>query len=165
MSDSISIIELANGGLTIVDSDLHDWLSKWVWRQSDHGYAYCNEPKGPYKQEKIYLHALINGTPKGFKTDHVNRCKLDNRRSNLRTTTASGNNRNVGKKMRFGKSTSSKFKGVYRDKRGNKWVAGCNENGKTICLGRFDSEEEAASVYNARISKSHGDFAVLNTFN
>lgn len=33
------------------------------------------------------MHAVINKTPKGYDTDHINRNRLDNRRANLRTVT------------------------------------------------------------------------------
>ena len=42
---------------------------------------------------------------------------------------------------------SSKYKGVYCDKRSNKWVSRITINGKQKHLGSFTSEEDAAEAY------------------
>ena len=43
-----------------------------------------------------------------------------------------------------------------------KFTATIQVNGKSINLGRFASEEEAALVYNKAALKYHGEFARLN---
>jgi len=159
MNDT-AIIALKNGGLTVVDSDLFEWLNQWKWQPTPEGYAcrYERVQKGKYK--KIYLHSLINGTPQGLRTDHKNGIKLDNRRQNLRTADRFQNARNSVKHQR-GKP-SSQYKGVYWSKTENKWKACIRFNGKSKGLGTFVDEIEAAKAYNRCAKDIHGEFARLN---
>lgn len=54
------------------------------WHISDSGYAIWRGLVDGKKQT-IRLHRLINNTPEGMITDHINHNRLDNRRANLRT--------------------------------------------------------------------------------
>lgn len=146
-------IKLTQGKETCVD--LADWpmVSGYKWHFSGSGscrYAMSTRWVGD-KKERYLLHRLIlPGVPL---VDHKDCDGLNNRRSNLRAATArqnSGNSRKI-------KPASSRFKGVSFDKKRNKWVAGI-----AINLGRFDSEEEAARVYDVAAAKIHGEFARLN---
>ena len=71
------------------------------------------------KQDKIYI-------------DHINRNKLDNRRSNLRIATKSQNGLNREESV-----------GVSWRKERNKWRARITINGKEQFLGHFNNWEEA----------------------
>jgi hypothetical protein len=165
--NDIAHIYLKSGGFTIVDLDLHDWLSRWTWTESPEGYAYRYEriSKSPRKYRKVYLHVLINGTPTDHKTDHKNGCRLDNRRSNLRTATNLQNSANQTKKRFRNGKASSKFKGVYFNKREQKWIAGGSVNRKTVRFGSFETEREAATCYNQKARELYGEFAGLNQLN
>ena len=79
---------------------------------------------------------------RGKVVDHINRNKLDNRRSNLRIVSYGFNNRNKDKRV----GASSKFKGVYLH-HSNKWQAYINIDGKRCSLGLFEKEEDAAARY------------------
>lgn len=89
--------------------------------------------------------------------DHINGDKSDNRKMNLREAPGNGNWRNC--KPRGG---SSKFKGVYLDRYGKKWGSRIKVNGKTIHLGTFESEEDAAREYDKASRKYHGEFSSTN---
>jgi hypothetical protein len=51
---------------------------------------------------------------------------------------------------------TSKYKGVYWDKFRNKWNSRISHNHKTIHVGRFDSEKEAAKQYDLAAVKLYG---------
>ena len=57
---------------------------------------------------------------------------------------------------------SSKYKGVCWDKSRNKWLANTQFNRKSIFIGYYDIEEDAALAYNKKATELFGEFACLN---
>lgn len=90
--------------------------------------------------------------------DHINRDKGDNRLCNLRIATCSQNSANTNPRS----NTTSRFKGVSWDKTNGKWFASITVNGRQKNLGRYDSEIDAARVYNNAAVRAFGSFARLN---
>jgi len=107
------------------------------------------------------MHRFIINVPKGKCVDHINNNKLDNRKSNLRICTDAENSRNKGKQRL--KHSTSKFKGVSY-KTGHGWYPVLWINNKAISRGHYDTEIEAAFVYNQLAIEYHGEFAKLNKF-
>lgn len=70
--------------------------------------------------------------------DHINRDKLDNRRSNLRFVNASESSSNVKP------HSASGFRGVYPYR--GRWRAKAKLAGEYYSLGTYDTPEEAAQV-------------------
>ena len=97
-------------------------------------------------------------TPKGMECDHWHHNKLDNRKSELRNTPKSNNQRN---RLRNAKGTS-KFKGVCLDKARGTWKAQINLDGQIKTLGRYGSQEKAAAAYDAAALETFGEFAHVN---
>lgn len=149
-------IELQNGGKVIIDDDDFDYISKYSWRLRGY-YASRSTRKGGKGCKTILMHREINKTPKGMYTDHINGNKLDNRKNNLRTVTASQNEMN--KKPSLG---SSQYKGVCWDKSRKRWRASITFNGKQKRLGDFKIEKEAAKAYNSKAIELFGEYAFLN---
>lgn len=101
-----------------------------------------------------YVKTAVNGSSVGMHrvimdvkdprlvVDHINKDKLDNRRTNLRVVTRGANNQNRAKEI--GECTSM-YKGVLRRKFKTKdlWVASSGNFYK----GVFQTEEEAARAY------------------
>lgn len=109
-------------------------------------------------RKMIFLHKVINRTPDGLHTDHINGDTLDNKCINLRAATCSQNLCNRGKTI---KNTSG-FKGVHWDNQRNRWRARIVANGKVICLGRYNTALDAAKAYDAGAIKYHGKFSKTN---
>jgi|SRR5688572_8503637 len=100
-----------------------------------HGYAQLYEDG----QVKL-LHRHLLGCRLGDRSivDHVNRNKLDNRRSNLRLVTASESSANITS------WAGSGYRGVYPNKK--RWAAAGKKDGRKVHLGTFDTPEEAAVI-------------------
>lgn len=106
------------------------------------------------------MHRIINKTPKGFSTDHINGNRLDNRKVNLRTCTHTENMRN--RNVRPKSSKTSIYKGVYKLKNAKKWTASIHINKKEKYLGVYVNEDDAAIAYNKAAEKYFGEFASYN---
>lgn len=91
--------------------------------------------------------------------DHKNGKQADDRLENLRPATISQNTANA----RISRNNQCGLKGVYRSKEKSRvsrpWVADIRKDRKTIHLGRFASQEEAAAAYRDAAIKYHGEFA------
>jgi len=139
-------IKLTHGKIAIVDKDNFEWLNQWKWYCSDGGYAVRSKHVrlgvNRYSSKKIWMHRLINLTPKGYITDHINRDKLDNRRKNLRNANKSINSINRANPV----NNTSGYKGVYWDKFNKKWRAEIKVNYKKISLGRYKNIVDAISA-------------------
>lgn len=123
----------------LVDADDLELVSVCKWRLHEWGYA-IGFSRG------IRMHRLILGLERGDPRlgDHINRDKLDNRRSNLRIVTPAQNSQNVP-----GFGGSSQFRGVTWNKRLGKWQASVRLAGHTHYLGLFEVETDAADVARA----------------
>lgn len=113
--NDIAVIHLVNGGFTIVDADAFPELSKEKWFRNVAGYAY-RQWNRQGKVDCEWMHNRVNRTPVGFIGDHINRCKFDNRRANIRTSNKSLNSLNgdaIG--VSFHKAS-----GLWRARIGNK---------------------------------------------
>lgn len=116
-------------------------------------YAYrVDTCKG--KQKTIRLHRLINDTPFGMETDHVDGDGLNNRRENLRTATHSQNQHN----QRIAAHNTSGVKGVSWDKSTQKWQALIKLMGKRKHLGLFATIDEASAAYAKESAALRGSF-------
>jgi hypothetical protein len=132
-------IELTQNKKAIVDDDDYEWLNQWKWRCSAGRYASRANYNNGVRVGEIWMHRLINNTPDGYDTDHINRNKLDNRRNNLRSVTRSQNNFNSLPP----KNNQSGFKGVILHKQTGKWFSYINIERKQISLGLFQSKTDA----------------------
>jgi hypothetical protein len=155
----MKIIRLKTGESCFVDDADFEWLSLYEWKLHPKGYAYRSGGPGIR-----LMHREILGLKKGQITDHEDRNKLNNQRSNLRQATHSQNHGNVWHKKN---GASSRFKGVYFHKKSGKWAAqlqGMKKGKRTrFHLGLHGTEEEAARAYNAYAVRYFGkEFALLN---
>lgn len=157
------LIPISSGkAYALVDDGDFEYLSQFKWRLSA-GYARHSisngRINGKRKFKEFYMHKIVNKTPDGMETDHIDRNRLNNQKSNLRACTHAQNQRNHAKR----KGAISKYKGVSWCVQTKKWKSCIAIPGrKSTTLGRFDSEKMAALDYNKHAIKHFGEFAYLN---
>lgn len=134
-------------------------LSTHSWCYLEAGYAVRGTRIGG-KPCMIYMHRELLNPPEGMEVDHINRNKLDYRRSNLRLATSTEQKGNTGISSR----NTSGYRGVYWRKDIRKWSARISIADRTCHLGTFVAVEEAVKVYNAAAVKHFGAFAATNSF-
>ena len=130
-------IKLTQGKSVIVDDSDFEWLNQWKWCYNGR-YAIRKIRKNK-KQINIWMHRLINKTPIGFYTDHINRNSLDNRKLNLRIAFGSINQININ----FRKDNTSGYRGVRWNKKDKKYHSRITVNKKQIHLGSFNDIQAA----------------------
>lgn len=154
-------ISLSQGKYAIVDDEDYEMISRFKWHYSKRGYAYCilnmGRLNGKSQWARSYLHRMILHVPLDKEIDHCNHNKLDCRRANMRVCTRQQNSRNM---LRHRDSVSI-YKGVSWSKEKGKWESRIYNN-KSIFLGYFNDETEAAKIYNTKASELFGEFACLN---
>lgn len=154
-------IRLSQNKFAIVDFDDFCRLNGYKWYARKSGRTYYAE-RFEYVGEVLYrirMHRVIMNAKKGQVIDHHNRDGLDNRKDNLRPATRTQNNWNS---RRGFDSATSRYKGVFYDKRRGKYRAVLSIDGKRKHLGYFDNELDAARAYDAAAKMHRKDFAVLN---
>jgi len=113
------------------------------------------------KVHRLLALAFIDNPENKQKVDHIDINPLNNNLSNLRWATPAEQQQNRKKQA----NCSSHYKGVSFKKKNNKWEASIKINYKTIYLGQFQTEQEAAQKYNDYIiDNKMTEFSVLNKF-
>lgn len=128
----------------IIDASDTDFAMQWRWRLGSDGYAKRGRRvHGVYLN--IYLHRELLGLSNvhdGREVDHIDRVRLNCRRVNLRILNHAGNMQNQPGQ----RTSTSGYRGVSWSTSHQKWVAAIGVNGRTLWLGRFATELEAAEV-------------------
>lgn len=157
---STMTIPLTKGAVALVDADDYERLAQHRWQLSFEGYA-VRSVQRQGKRFYVMMHRVVDGTPPGLETDHINDNKLDNRKSNLRACTRSQNDAARPKIKGL-----SRFRGVYLERQTAKWRAEISADGTTKAkmryLGTFTREEDAAAAYDQAALARFGEFARLN---
>lgn len=141
---------LPNGYKIIVDECDREYLElrNWCVNKST-GYAV-----GRINGRSAQLHRLIMDAKPGQYVDHINRDRLDNRRTNLRFSSQSLNAANRAKRQ----NTLNTFKGVYPSANGERWVVKFCDR---YC-GTYDTELDAAIAYDRLAKARFGAHAATN---
>lgn len=123
----------------MVDDHWYHKFKDHIWHINDHGYVYRIRYLGKRKK-KILMHTTVLKSKKGYIVDHKDNNKLNNTEDNLRHITPAQNARN---KRKY--NGVSQYKGVTPT--GDKWRAKIGFNYKTINIGIFEDELDAALAY------------------
>mgnify|MGYP000371488098 CR=1 FL=1 len=98
---------------------------------------------------KLVAMAFLNHTPCGYLKviDHINNKRLDNRLCNIQVISQ---RENTSKDV---KNKTSKYTGVFWNKKIKKWVSSIKINGQTKYLGCFVCEDNARESYVNELNK------------
>lgn len=154
-NDQVRYIALTKGMFAIVDAEDYDELMKYKWTAfytCGKWYAARNE-----KGTCVLMHRQIMKAPKGKVVDHHNGMSLDNRKANMRLCNHSQNNIN-----RRPRGKTSKYKGVTRDKKRSLWRSTAWYKGRSIHVGRYTNEAQAARAVDYVNVQLNGEYAYLN---
>jgi len=131
------IVECYHKGekIFIISAEDYDLVKEQHWYLGQNGYIYSSGTQ-------VLLHRYIMKPPSGYIVDHINRNKRDNRRENLRLANKSLNAFN----SKIYKNNKSGVTGVYFRKNTKKWTAEIKVNYRKICLGCYETKEEAINA-------------------
>ncbi len=153
-------IPLTKGLFAIVDDEDYEYLNLFQWRALKHrtGKHYAI---AKIDGKHILMHRMIMKVSNRLDiVDHRDGFSLNNARSNLRVCTNSQNMMNRGPVKHRG----NEYKGVVKIERKMKtcWKAQIGLNGRTRCIGFYNTPKDAAIAYNQKAIELHGEFAFLN---
>jgi hypothetical protein len=147
---------IRHGLKVIVDEQDVHLFDHRTWYFSNGMVAVGTNKNGKFK--RYYLGREIMQCPIGLIVDHINGNPLDNRRVNLRICTREQNNRNRGPHK------ENLYKGVSKSRNTTSkiWKVQIKMDGKSVHLGYFEDQKEAAKVYDKAAKEYYGEFARLN---
>ena len=173
-------IKLTRGYVALVDDEDFELFGHLKWYAQRYEQKSClkiyaaRTTKFKKKKTLHFLHRMILNAPKNLLIDHIDGDGLNNQRNNLRLCTPMQNSQN----RKSNKNSSSKYVGVHKSLQkgtyslkggsiithiyGYKWEAQAKYKGKSIYLGSFDNEIDAAKARDRYVIKLFGEFANLN---
>lgn len=134
-------ITTIDGQEIVVDVDDLEALLKFRWYVNSMGYAEAKQDG-----RRVLMHRFVVNAPEDFSydevVDHINRNKLDNRKSNLRIVTQAENVKNCGMRCT---NTSGHIQVATCDG-GRYYRAHSIRNGKKVDLGVYDNPDDASQA-------------------
>ena len=136
------------------------WNARYARKRAgsadEQGYLQISIDGRTYKAHRLAWLYMTGQWPLDV-VDHENNNRADNRWVNLRVVSHRQNTLNRRK------PGSSKYPGVYRDRKNRKFVAQIHARGKSRHLGSFDDELEAAAAYQKAAGLADGSWKTLMT--
>jgi hypothetical protein len=118
------------------------------------GYLQVSLCGRPYLVHRV-VYLMMTGRWPRKEIDHINGDRTDNRWVNLRVASRSQNGANKG----ISQANNSGYKGVHLCSFTGLWRARIKMKGKSTCLGRFPTPEEAHAAYVVAAKRVHGPYA------
>lgn len=138
----------------LVDIDDYDKVSEYCWYETCYGYAATRINKS----KQVLLHRfIVYGADSNdeLTVDHINRNRLDCRKSNLRECPMHKNSFNKGLSVR----NKTGITGVAKCKDSDKWRAYIGYDYHCISLGYYDTKDEAVAARKQAESDYFGEYA------
>jgi hypothetical protein len=152
--------------LEVLDYDVETGVFRWKVKTSrkinigqiagtvTHGYVQIRIDGVIYRAHRLAWLYVLGEWP-ASDVDHRDRCRSNNRWSNLRLATKSQNQGNTAPWP----SNTSGFKGVTWNKKRKRWYAQITIRGVVNYLGSFLDINDAALAYKNAATKYFGEFA------
>lgn len=153
-NDYIEIIDNNNNSI-LIDIEDYEKVSQFYWYADKKGYAVTTINGKVVKLHRFIMEVFENKV----QVDHINHCKLDNRKCNLRIVNNSQNQMNSSLKS----NNKSGVTGVTWHKRDEVWEANITVEGKRIYLGRFNKFEDAVKARKEAEEKYYGEYSYDNS--
>ena len=150
------LIPLTQDKIALVDPADYPALVRYKWCAARNGRVFYAITR--INKQNIFMHRMIINPPNEMVIDHIDHNGLNNRRSNLRICTKEQNTRN----RKPNTSRNGKYKGVHFDKTRNKFKATIKCQEKSLSIGYYKKETEAAKAYDKKAKKLFKEFAYLN---
>jgi len=157
ISGEVAYVPLADGRVAVIDAADAETVANHSWAACPMGnvtYAVTGMRRDGVKRN-LGLHRLIVECSRDQVVDHIDCDGLNCRRYNLRAARQAENARN----SRMRSSNTSGFKGVFWRADRQKWQAQIRLDRKRICLGTFETAEQAGAAYADAAKRLHGQFA------
>jgi hypothetical protein len=136
----------------LFDKEDFEKINFFYWYLTNANYVITYNPRT--KKYILFSRFISNASPNEI-VDHENRNPLDNRKSNLRITDATGNSINRS----ISSNNTSGIIGVSWSKTKNKWRSFVSVQKKFIHLGYFKNFEDAVKARLVAENLYYGDFA------
>lgn len=117
-----------------------------------HGYISLRVDYKQYLAHRV-IWLMVHGSWPPAHIDHIDGNPANNRLANLREATPLQNILNSTRR----KDNTSGYKGVFLERRTNKWVSRVKVGSRRVHLGSFSSPEEAHLAYCEAASKYFGE--------
>lgn len=157
---------------------LREWIDydpntgELTWLKSPHHLVKKGDVAGSYEKRGYKVIQVQKRSIKGHRAawaithgyfptmeiDHIDNNPSNNRIENLREVDRSKNQMNT----KNAKNNSSGIKGVSYCNPKKKWIAAISINKKKICIGHFDSFEDAVQARKDKEKEIHGEYAFKN---
>ena len=156
----------SHGREALIDADAVPLVQTRRWRFAPTATGRGGEVQTMNPAENIRLHYVVMGlspSDNEYHLGHRNDDPLDCRRANLVVRTLSDTHANQRKQATFcGRPCTSRFKGVWWERRREHWVATIKKAGVQRRLGSFRDEIAAAQAYDEAARELFGEHARLN---
>lgn len=120
------------------------------------GICVCTKWQGSF--EEFFLWAVRAGWAPGLELDRADN-DGDYSPGNCRWATRKQQMANTRKRR---DAATSRFKGVSKHSQNNRWIAQIGINNRTVYIGSFVDEIEAARAYDKRAREVYGEYARTN---